>query len=367
MYCVKISPYFLKADVISISATVCQPIEYQSPKVSYLDSSCEYINWEPLSFASGYQDCLLSDSEYMVQLSETYDFASTVFASDWIPGQSYTVQNLNANTDYYFRIKARSASELDVHSGWSDIYSCSRSEQLGEGIKKSRGSTFGYRKLKKIISNLFNIHPAKSQIDPVIRPLIFSNGCNVIKNDEVENLLYVNDIELVHKFQSIGSVDNYPDMNFAPNRLINRAEAAKIIVKSLCNDLKIPPDYKITFSDLMRYSWYYDYVAKMAYNGYVIGYKDSEFKPAKSLTYAEALKMLVVSLVLNAADSLQLEGNYTHKFVHKSDWYYAFVNFAFYYDLISSDIVDFNPNDPITRIEFLKLFASISNIDSYEH
>ena len=49
----------------------------------------------------------------------------------------------------------------------------------------------------------------------------------------------------------------------------------------------------VTFSDVSESNWHYEFVMKMAEEGVVNGYADGTFKPSNSLTWGEALKMVV--------------------------------------------------------------------------
>ena len=49
----------------------------------------------------------------------------------------------------------------------------------------------------------------------------------------------------------------------------------------------------VTFSDVTKSNWHYEFVMKMAEEGVVNGYADGTFKPNNSLTWGEALKMVV--------------------------------------------------------------------------
>ena len=50
----------------------------------------------------------------------------------------------------------------------------------------------------------------------------------------------------------------------------------------------------VTFSDVSESNWHYEFVMKMAEEGVVNGYADGTFKPSNSLTWGEALKMVVI-------------------------------------------------------------------------
>jgi hypothetical protein len=93
----------------------------------------------------------------------------------------------------------------------------------------------------------------------------------------------------------------YPDGSFGPDKTINRAE----IVKTIMGVVSMPEDtssYKNCFSDVHE-EWFAKYVCYAKSKGWIGGYQDGTFAPAKEVTRVEALKIII------AAYGLPLELN----------------------------------------------------------
>jgi hypothetical protein len=90
-------------------------------------------------------------------------------------------------------------------------------------------------------------------------------------------------------------VEGYANNMFKPNQPINRAEAVKILLDAAGIDVKTTEFISI-FKDIKSSYWYAKYVVYAAENGIVNGYKDGTFGPDKSITRAEAAKVVTIML-----------------------------------------------------------------------
>ncbi|MBN2087697.1 septal ring lytic transglycosylase RlpA family protein [Candidatus Peregrinibacteria bacterium] len=99
--------------------------------------------------------------------------------------------------------------------------------------------------------------------------------------------------EAIMYLQENGIVEGYSDNTFRPEKLVNRAEALKIIL--LGSNILVPEiaEQEI-FPDVMHGSWYAKYVTKAKNLGIVSGDGDTGmFRPGDTVNLAEALKMLL--------------------------------------------------------------------------
>lgn len=102
--------------------------------------------------------------------------------------------------------------------------------------------------------------------------------------------------EAIEYVKAEGIVEGYADGTFKPDATINRAEFVKILMGSLEDDgrmCKIAP-----FTDIDQTAWYATYAHKARCQGIVEGYPDGTFKPAASINFAEAAKILANSYEL---------------------------------------------------------------------
>lgn len=140
----------------------------------------------------------------------------------------------------------------------------------------------------------------------------------------------------INALQQAGVIGGYPDGTFRPNQTINRAELMKILVVGALKINPDPPSYNC-FPDV-KDEWFAPYVCFAHLSGWVQGYPDGTFRPNNTLTQAEALKMVMVSV-----------GNNTDKSTagcDTSQWYGVYLCQANRMELISETFV---PGAPMTR------------------
>jgi len=94
-----------------------------------------------------------------------------------------------------------------------------------------------------------------------------------------------------------GIVQGYSDGTFRPDQTINRAEFTKIIVQafignstnnSVCNTYPNTP-----YRDEQPGAWYVPFVCDATHDFIINGYPDGTFRPASTINFAEASKILV--------------------------------------------------------------------------
>ena len=91
---------------------------------------------------------------------------------------------------------------------------------------------------------------------------------------------------------SLGAVEGNPDGTFRSSDRVNRAEFLKIVLARHPRIRVSSADATRCFRDVGPNDWFSPYVCLAKKRGMVGGYPDGEFKPARSVNYAEALKML---------------------------------------------------------------------------
>ena len=87
-------------------------------------------------------------------------------------------------------------------------------------------------------------------------------------------------------------IQGYPDGFFHPERTINRAEFLKIALLSRSDIMVIAGDADTCFPDVPRDAWFSRYVCLAKKRGVISGYPDGLFHPERLVNYAEALKIL---------------------------------------------------------------------------
>lgn len=87
-----------------------------------------------------------------------------------------------------------------------------------------------------------------------------------------------------------GVIGGYPDGTFKPEKALSRAELCTLLIKA--KGTKISKPTSSIFPDLPANHWAAPYVAAAVSQKLVLGYPDGTFKPKKSLTRAEAVKII---------------------------------------------------------------------------
>lgn len=101
----------------------------------------------------------------------------------------------------------------------------------------------------------------------------------------------------VDVLMALDVINGYPDGTFKPEKIVTRAEMAKILIAaSGYGDLV--NEAKSNFTDMAGH-WADKYVAYAASLGLVNGYPDGTFKPNQTVSYAEAATMMVRALGYN--------------------------------------------------------------------
>jgi hypothetical protein len=86
-----------------------------------------------------------------------------------------------------------------------------------------------------------------------------------------------------------GFIEGDGNGNFRPEDKITRAEAAKILTKSLN---LTPTQSGIGFKDISPTHWAYQYILTLKAKGIINGYSDNTFQPESPLSRSEALKLI---------------------------------------------------------------------------
>jgi hypothetical protein len=107
--------------------------------------------------------------------------------------------------------------------------------------------------------------------------------------------------EYVANLSARGIIKGYSDGCFKPGQSITRAEFVTLLMKGTGADISITSAYK-PFYDVANGSgeWYSEYVNMAAKAGYTKGYSDGTFHPSANISRAEA-----VAILYNMSDTLQ--------------------------------------------------------------
>jgi len=158
------------------------------------------------------------------------------------------------------------------------------------------------------------------------------------------------DIDVDHKsFDAVKYLKNknilkgYEDGFFRPGNAVTRAELLKIVMKTF--DIQVDENKKALFKDVGIKKWYSPYIAEAVEKGIVKGYDDGYFRPDKTVSRIEAIK-----IICNAYDAnlLDVTGEIFLD-VKKGDWFAPYVKYVVYNKFIDHPGKRFRINDGMTR------------------
>lgn len=98
----------------------------------------------------------------------------------------------------------------------------------------------------------------------------------------------------VMRLSGEGILNGYEDQTFRPSKNVSRAEFSKIIVLMLDKEEDAKKQSAISrFDDVNSVKWCIPYINYLTSNNIINGYADGTFKPNNTITYAEALTILL--------------------------------------------------------------------------
>lgn len=147
-------------------------------------------------------------------------------------------------------------------------------------------------------------------------------------------------------------IKGYPNGTFQPDKTVTRAEALKIMFEGS----KRPTTTLITnapkFTDVKYREWYGKYVFAAYRANIAQGYPDNTFRPLQNVTRAEFLKMLLTAM-LTPLNPVVSESPYQD--VAASDWFAPYVVYAKEKNILPENTTYFLPNEAMTRDEVAEI------------
>lgn len=159
--------------------------------------------------------------------------------------------------------------------------------------------------------------------------------------DVTDHTQFATSINFLHDRQLVAGL---PDGTYHPERPINRAELLKVVMLA-----KQPTDlFDATFTypcadDLPLDNWATRFMCYAKMTNVMQGYPDNTLKPWQSVTYVEALKIMMNSLSLQPANV-------------SDPWYDAYLNYA---DQAGISVPGAAPFLPINRAQMAELLSRI--------
>lgn len=109
--------------------------------------------------------------------------------------------------------------------------------------------------------------------------------------------------EAVERLGGLGILNGYTDGTFRPSDVLTRAQFAKIVTCALDKEDDAFATGNVTnFYDVSQGYWAAPYINYVSKNKIIIGYSDGSFRPEQTITYAEAITVLVRMLGYSESD-----------------------------------------------------------------
>ena len=139
-------------------------------------------------------------------------------------------------------------------------------------------------------------------------------------------------------------ISGYEDGTFKPEKSLNRAELLKILVggKGVVPTLE---EFSNCFPDVKE-EWFAPFVCYAKNEGWVSGYPDGTFQPAKEVNKVEALKMLVNSQGYEVAESVTEK---LYDDVDSNAWFAPFLKASMDKGLLEETGATFSPSGSMKR------------------
>lgn len=105
-----------------------------------------------------------------------------------------------------------------------------------------------------------------------------------------------------------GIVQGYPEGDFRPDIIVNRAEALAMLLRATGKaQLATPTPENLTFSDVPKHAWYRDLLSIAVGSRIIEGYKDRTFRAGNPITRAEVAKIAALLMMQNPSVNAKLK------------------------------------------------------------
>lgn len=187
------------------------------------------------------------------------------------------------------------------------------------------------------------------------------NGCTGDKESPFSDIIGHFSQKSVGILYNKGVISGYANNIFKPDQSVTRAEFTKMVLTTLGYNLQshdivasVGEQKYFAFKDLKPGHWAYNYIYTAYIQNIVSGYNDGKFMPNKSISRAEAVKIVLFAAKISVIEGL------TNIFTDVADdWYVDVIKTAHYYKFINGyGDGTFGPNDEITRGEAAVVLAN---------
>lgn len=153
-------------------------------------------------------------------------------------------------------------------------------------------------------------------------------------------------------FKNMGYVGGYDDGTFKPVDLVSRAEFLKILLEVVDADFA-GGIYEKCFTDVQS-GWFEVYVCYASKSGLVGGYDDGHFRPERTVSRVEAVKMILNALEVEIPTSVDEQPFFD---IALNDWYAPYAKVSKDLGIMKGRM--FLPHLSLTRASTVQLIYDI--------
>ncbi|WP_149466396.1 S-layer homology domain-containing protein [Paenibacillus antarcticus] len=157
---------------------------------------------------------------------------------------------------------------------------------------------------------------------------------------------------MIEELASQGIITGYPDGSFHPNESIQRQHMALIFMRAFEFE---PTREAIAFSDVSPSHPSYKAITLLQQAGIVDG-SNGRFNLTEPVTRAQMAKIVALAL------KIELGGTSTFQDVPSTHWSHAYITALAELEIVLGDNGKFNPNEPVTRAEFVAMIYRALNL-----
>ncbi len=161
----------------------------------------------------------------------------------------------------------------------------------------------------------------------------------------------------IHSITEQGVVQGYEDGTYKPERTLTRSELLKIALESFGENYIEQFQSENCFPDVTDEDWANKYICFAKEQGYVHGYGDGTFGPKDPVNLVEALKIIMEVYELESYD-LFLDESIS------DDWYKPIIDFSTETEFIPSDFTRIDQD--VNRGQMAEIIVRVQNFDPLE-
>jgi hypothetical protein len=161
--------------------------------------------------------------------------------------------------------------------------------------------------------------------------------------------------QFINNVYQQGYIEGYSDSTFRPDQNITRAESAKLIALWFDNNIADDACDSTLYNDVSCSEWYGKYITYLTDKGVLQGYGDGLFLPGKTVTRAEALKMMMYAKAQQYTDVTDITNPFSDVII--GQWFYHVVLVGYKLNIVQGyNDGTFRPFNSVTRAEYTKMF-----------